>query len=112
MAQKPTKDQIARAVEVLRKEGIDTAEKFEALLKISEKRQASKLTLVPIDSAPRSVIRTHAYEKDSQSGAGNCICGANEHHRRHPHEYMQARGFDHCVCALPKNAPQHGGTNT
>lgn len=35
---KPTKEQIARAVEILRKEGIDTAEKFEALLAASEAR--------------------------------------------------------------------------
>lgn len=38
--QPPTPEQVARAVEVLRKDGIDTAEKFEALLAASENRQA------------------------------------------------------------------------
>lgn len=39
----PTKEQIARAVEALRNEGIDTAEKFEALLQASEGRQVYRL---------------------------------------------------------------------
>jgi hypothetical protein len=61
----------------------------------------------------------HNYERDSQSGAGNCICGAAETHQRHPHEYRRVaavysmtsillRGdIDICVCGLPPEASQH-----
>lgn len=43
----------------------------------------------------------HPYERDPQSGAGNCACGAAQHHRRHPHLFRQALGSERCVCALP-----------
>lgn len=51
---------------------------------------------------------THPYEEDSQSGAGNCTCGAAEHHRRHPHTYLRAWFNDgRCVCGLTESDPTH-----
>lgn len=38
-----TCEQVARAVQILRKEGIDTAEKFETLLAASERRQSAHI---------------------------------------------------------------------
>ena len=50
----------------------------------------------------------HPYQADPQSGAGNCVCGAAEHHRHHPHAFL-ASGSDpnRCVCALPATARVH-----
>lgn len=55
---------------------------------------------------------THAYKADSQSGAGNCVCGASERHRRHPHDYVRAYTVKSdapvlCTCGLPREAAQH-----
>lgn len=51
---------------------------------------------------------SHAYQRDPQSGAGNCTCGMAERHRRHPHEFMPtASRPDLCVCALPPEALPH-----
>jgi hypothetical protein len=51
---------------------------------------------------------THAYQADRQSGAGNCVCGYAEHHRRHPHTFRPMRSFKgRCVCALPAGARCH-----
>jgi hypothetical protein len=62
----------------------------------------SELTRDP-DPAP-----THRYERDPQSGAGNCVCGAAEHHRRHPHDFWAAASAHSlCVCALPRGAKCH-----
>jgi hypothetical protein len=58
----------------------------------------------------------HDYERDPQSGAGNCKCGAAEHHRRHPHDFRRARPsaamlplrtLDVCVCGQRAEAAQH-----
>lgn len=50
----------------------------------------------------------HIYQKDPQSGAGNCTCGAAERHRRHPHEFMPSNADPElCVCALPFEAGPH-----
>jgi len=52
----------------------------------------------------------HAYQRDPQSGAGNCICGAAEEHRRHPHDFRRAWNplrptqNEYCVCGrLPED---------
>ena len=56
---------------------------------------------------------THEYKADPQSGAGNCVCGAAERHRRHPHDFVRAwnplmaERRDHCTCGLPPEADQH-----
>lgn len=51
---------------------------------------------------------THAYQSDPQSGAGNCVCGAAEHHRLHPHDFLPAASNPaFCVCALPPEALPH-----
>lgn len=51
---------------------------------------------------------THAFRADPQSGAGNCVCGMGEHHRRHPHNFMPSLSWpDLCVCALPPEALPH-----
>lgn len=51
---------------------------------------------------------THKYDRDPQSGAGNCVCGASERHRRHPHVWMPALTDPRlCVCALPLVARCH-----
>jgi hypothetical protein len=51
---------------------------------------------------------THDYERSPHSGAGNCVCGMAEHHRRHPHEFWAAASDEtHCVCALPRGARCH-----
>lgn len=51
---------------------------------------------------------THAYQLDLQSGAGNCVCGMAEHHRRHPHEFLAAASNPSlCVCILPREALVH-----
>lgn len=58
---------------------------------------------------------THAYKRDTQSGAGNCACGAAEHHVWHPHEFREAWiwaqrvGEVQCVCSRPKSDPIHAG---
>jgi hypothetical protein len=55
----------------------------------------------------------HAYKQDTQSGAGNCTCGASEHHVRHPHQFREAWiwaqrvGEVQCVCSRPKSDPVH-----
>lgn len=62
---------------------------------------------------------SHRYAADPQSGAGNCVCGASEHHRRHPHDFrralplaataaiLSAGTLDLCVCGLPAEAEPH-----
>lgn len=56
----------------------------------------------------RAATPAHPYNRDPQSGAGNCVCGMALRHRRHWHEYMPAAGHpDICTCALPKDAPCH-----
>lgn len=57
----------------------------------------------------------HDYIPDPQSGAGNCECGGNQHHRRHPHMFWQAapwtaRGRKICVCGLAPEADCHLAT--
>lgn len=61
----------------------------------------------------------HDYQADPQSGAGNCTCGAAEHHRRHPHPFwrispqygmatiLSTGTLDTCVCGLRAEADQH-----
>lgn len=55
----------------------------------------------------------HAYVKDAQSGAGNCVCGAAERHVRHPHEFVRAwrqepKGSEtRCTCSRPLSDPIH-----
>jgi hypothetical protein len=59
------------------------------------------------------MITPHAYERSPHSGAGNCVCGVPERHRRHPHEFMRAliaepKGSQTlCTCALPLVHPIH-----
>jgi hypothetical protein len=50
----------------------------------------------------------HRYQRDPHSGAGNCVCGAAERHRRHPHEFL-AMGSNPtlCTCTLPREAKCH-----
>ena len=65
---------------------------------------------------------THTYKRDIHSGAGNCVCGASEHHVRHPHEFREAWiwaqyvGDVTCVCSRPQSDPIHsdheGSTDT
>jgi hypothetical protein len=48
----------------------------------------------------------HRYQSDPHSGAGNCVCGNPERHRRHPHEFMRAQSVvpagsrSICTCGL------------
>jgi hypothetical protein len=51
----------------------------------------------------------HTYQRDSQSGAGNCTCGAAERHRRHPHLFLSAMRHEQqlCTCGLPPEATCH-----
>ncbi len=64
--------------------------------------EISRLTRGP-DPEP-----THEYERSPHSGAGNCLCGATEHHRLHPHAFLSADSDpDLCVCALPPDAKCH-----
>jgi hypothetical protein len=52
---------------------------------------------------------SHAYVRDSWSGAGNCTCGAAEAHRRHPHWFTSSRSdTSRCVCGLLAGARCHG----
>ena len=72
---------------------------------IHARQQVNALTRDP-DPAP-----THEYEADPQSGAGNCVCGAAERNRRHPHVAMPAASAPHlCTCALPLDARCHATT--
>jgi hypothetical protein len=55
-----------------------------------------------------SKVPNHQYTPDPASKVGNCICGAPEQHRGHPHDFMKS--FDRlelCTCALPKQARVH-----
>lgn len=56
-------------------------------------------------------MNEHEYRADPQSGAGNCVCGATESHRRHPHDFRRAAaryaGKDVCVCGLPPEFSLH-----
>ena len=51
----------------------------------------------------------HSYQRDPQSGAGNCVCGAAERHARHPHEFTLPAygGSNFCCCTQPEWAPCH-----
>lgn len=54
----------------------------------------------------------HSYSRDPQSGAGNCVCGGAERHRRHPHLFLHGApeyGGNRyiCTCGLPPEAPCH-----
>lgn len=49
----------------------------------------------------------HDYQRSPHSGAGNCDCGAAEHHVRHPHAYRQAANFAACVCTRDADDPVH-----
>lgn len=61
------------------------------------------------DWAPSGALR-HDYQPDPQSGAGNCVCGAQLAHRWHPHQFTAAADRVHvCVCGLAKNSTQHLG---
>lgn len=59
-------------------------------------------------------MSTHAYEKDAQSGAGNCVCGAPERHMRHPHAFMLPAFVNttNCCCTQPFWADCHGSAGT
>lgn len=48
----------------------------------------------------------HYYVRSPHSGAGNCMCGVGEHHRRHPHAFLEAYPGK-CVCTLPPQAKVH-----
>lgn len=51
----------------------------------------------------------YEYERSRHSGAGNCVCGVAEHHRRHPHDFWGADAAPSlCVCGLPAGARVHG----
>lgn len=56
----------------------------------------------------------HTYVRDRQSGAGNCDCGASQHHVRHQHDFRvawiwaQLVGEERCVCSRPKSDAIHG----
>ena len=69
---------------------------------IHGRQQVNALTRDP-DPAP-----SHAYESDPQSGAGNCVCGAAEQHRRHLHVSMPSATTPRlCTCGLPLDARCH-----
>jgi hypothetical protein len=54
---------------------------------------------------------THLYERSPHSGAGNCVCGDEEHHRSHPHRLLPADSDrSRCVCGLPLGARCHLGS--
>lgn len=41
----------------------------------------------------------HAYDRDPQSGAGNCQCGRAHEHVKHPHDFRpRASDKRRCVC--------------
>lgn len=52
-------------------------------------------------------MTVHEYQEDRQSGAGNCTCGAAKNHMRHPHAFLKAARFPHCVCTQAADAPIH-----
>lgn len=68
-------------------------------------------------------MATHPYQRDPQSGAGNCTCGAAEHHFRHPHTFRAGVTYratgdgatpmrtGRCVCSRPENHPIHTKEN-
>jgi hypothetical protein len=41
----------------------------------------------------------HNFKRSPHSGAGNCVCGMDEHSFVHPHEYAQALSGEGCVCS-------------
>ena len=50
----------------------------------------------------------HEYESDPQSGAGNCVCGYAERHRKHFHNFVPAMSQpDICTCGLRENEIRH-----
>jgi hypothetical protein len=62
----------------------------------------SELTRDP-DPEPK-----HEYQRSPHSGAGNCVCGAAERHRRHPHGFIAADSKPElCTCGLPCDAKCH-----
>lgn len=57
-------------------------------------------------------VKPHRYQRDPQSGAGNCTCGGQYEHRLHPHPFRPAGvNPDVCVCALPLPADCHLATD-
>jgi hypothetical protein len=43
----------------------------------------------------------HTFTPHPASGAGNCVCGGAERHRRHPHEPMPRASNEYeCVCGV------------
>lgn len=55
----------------------------------------------------------HSYKTDSQSGAGNCVCGLPERSRIHIHMYMKGNwpsGLEKCTCGLLPEAECHMAT--
>lgn len=58
------------------------------------------------------MIPEHLYNKDPQSGAGNCTCGSAHFHYVHYHEFVQSAveyggRLGICVCGLREETEQH-----
>ena len=82
-------------------------ERLEALLRAHHRRAVVNELVRDPDPEPK-----HDYERDRQSGAGNCVCGSPERHRRHPHDFMAADANPElCGCALPATARVHAPTD-
>lgn len=59
------------------------------------------------------VLTRHEYERDSQSGAGNCVCGYEEKSTLHPHEFTPALMNPlRCVCRKWANWEGHRPPST
>jgi hypothetical protein len=72
---------------------------------VTEARIRAAVNAITRDPDPEP---THDYQADPQSGAGNCVCGMAEAHRRHPHAFRAAASDPtRCVCALPAEARCH-----
>ena len=49
----------------------------------------------------------HTYQRDPQSGAGNCVCAFSENSAVHPHAFTQSARSERCVCTRPAGDRVH-----
>jgi hypothetical protein len=54
------------------------------------------------------MAETHTYERDPQSGAGNCWCGRALEHVMHPHDFLPRASDERlCVCSRRRDESPH-----
>ncbi len=54
----------------------------------------------------------HTYQRDPQSGAGNCVCAFSENSAVHPHAFTQSARSERCVCTRPAGGDAHADAAT